>query len=64
MNKKERDGIGILESLKQAGLKMTPEEMQEQKISFIMGSVSEKSGITREFVKSELGKLAGQRSEK
>ena len=53
----------LLESLKQAGQEMTSEGVREQKVSFVMGSLSEDSEITRELVKSELDKLAGQRSE-
>ena len=47
----------VLEDLKQAGQQMTAEEVQQQKISFIMGSLSENSGITRDFVEAELNRL-------
>lgn len=41
----------LLEALKKsAKTKMTPEEHREQRISFIMGSLDDKSGMTREQV--------------
>ena len=55
---KDDPAIGtLLEDLKLAGQRMTAEEVQLQKISFIMGSLSESSGITREFVEAELNRL-------
>lgn len=61
MGENPQKTIELLEDLKQAGQKMTSEEIREQKVSFIMGSVSEKSGITRDFVKSVLDKSSGYR---
>ena len=54
---KERD---ILEQLKEAGQNMTADDLREQKISFIMGSLSENSEITREEVEAALNKSAGE----
>lgn len=49
----------LLENLKQAGQQMTADGVRQQKISFIMGSLSEDSPITRDRVEDELDKLAG-----
>ena len=48
----------LLEKLKQAGQQMTADGVRQQKISFIMGSLSEDSPITRDRVENELDKLA------
>ena len=48
----------LLENLKQAGQQMTADGVRQQKISFIMGSLSEDSPITRDRVEDELDKLA------
>ena len=53
----------LLEKLKEAGQRMTADEVREQKVSFVMGSLSKDSTITREHIKSELDRLPGQRSE-
>ena len=47
----------LLEMLKQAGQQMTADGVRQQKISFIMGSLSEDSPITRDRVENELDKL-------
>ena len=49
----------ILEELKQMGENMTPQDIREQKISFILGTLSHKSSITREFVENELNRMYG-----
>lgn len=51
----------LIENLRQAGQQMTAEDVREQKVSFIMGSLGADSTITREEIKSELDKLPGQR---
>ena len=53
----------LLEGLKQAGKRMTAEDVKQQKISFIMGSLSNDSEITRDRVEAELNKMAGTPSE-
>ena len=44
---------------KSAGKTMTGKEIQQQKISFIMGSLKDDSTITRERVEAELNKRSG-----
>ena len=54
----------LLEALKQAaGRQMTADGVRRQKVSFIMGSLSHDSTITRDRVEAELDKLAGAPSE-
>jgi hypothetical protein len=49
-----------LEALeKAAGQRLTPEEIQKQRISFIMGSLDAKSPITREKVEKLLAEQRG-----
>lgn len=52
----------VLEKLRKAGENMTEEEVRAQKISFIMGTLSSNSKITREEVAAHLDKMAGRRS--
>jgi hypothetical protein len=50
----------ILEALeKAAGQRLTPEEIQKQRISFVMGSLDAKSPITREKVEKLLAEQRG-----
>lgn len=50
----------LLDRLRAAAkVKMSPEQLRKQKISFIMGSLGDDSTITRERVESELNKLEG-----
>ena len=46
----------ILGALKRAGERMTPEQRRQQKISFILGTLSCDSAITRDFVEEVLEK--------
>ena len=39
---------------------MTPEELHKQQVSFIMGSIDEKSGVTRAQVEQVLAKQEGR----
>lgn len=51
----------LLEALKEAaGRKLTAAQMRAQKISFILGTLSEDSTITRENVEAELDRISGQ----
>ena len=52
----------VLEKLRKAGENMTEEEVRAQKISFIMGTLSSNSTITREEVAAHLDRMAGRRS--
>lgn len=52
----------VLEQLKRAGQNMTAEDVRQQKISFIMGSVSEESEITRHQVEEYLDRYADESS--
>ena len=52
----------LIEALRRsAGQEMTEEEIREQKISFIMGTVSVDSKITREEVAAHIDRMAGRR---
>ncbi len=51
----------VLEELKKAGQNMTEEQVRAQKISFIMGTLSSKSKITRKEVADYLDRMAGKR---
>ena len=51
----------VLKKLRKAGENMTEEEVRAQKISFIMGTLSSKSTITREEVAAHLDRMAGKR---
>lgn len=51
----------VLEELRKAGQNMTEEQVRAQKISFIMGTLSSKSTITREEVAAYLDRMAGKR---
>lgn len=51
----------LLDALtKSAGKKLSAEELHEQKISFILGSLREDSTITRDFIESELKNREGE----
>lgn len=50
----------VLEELRKAGAKMTPTDIRQQKVSFIMGSVKEESNITRSYVEEVLDGLEGK----
>ena len=52
----------LLEALRKAGQEMTEEQVREQKISFIMGTLGSDSKITREEVEAQLDRMAGRRS--
>jgi hypothetical protein len=45
---------GLLNALKDAVKEPTPDELRDQSVSFIMGSVGSDSGITRADVESAL----------
>lgn len=49
--------VGAL--MKAATLHLSADEVHKQRVSFVMGSTSEKSGITRAFVEEVLAKQAG-----
>lgn len=51
----------LFEALRQAGQEMTEEDVRQQKISFIMGTVSFDSKITREEVAAHIDRMAGRR---
>lgn len=46
--------------LRAARATMSPEAQRKQKISFIMGSLGDKSTITREHVEHELDRMEGK----
>ena len=52
----------LLEALRKAGQEMTEEQVREQKISFIMGTLGSDSKITRAEVEAQLDRMAGKRS--
>ena len=45
----------LLRKLKEAGERMTAEDLYEQKVSFILGELGHKSGIDRKYVEEMLG---------
>lgn len=45
-----------------AGRPLTADEVRAQRVSFIMGNMSEKSAITRERVESVLGHFEGTKA--
>lgn len=50
----------LLAALKKAaGKLLSAEQVRLQKISFIMGSLSDNSTITRDFVENQLNKING-----
>jgi hypothetical protein len=52
----------LLDALKEAtGRPVSSEELHAQRVSFIMGSVKAKSGITREQVQQVLAKQEGSK---
>ena len=59
-----QDAENILKELKEAGQRMTKEEIHKQRVSFIMGMVGRKGGIDRDYIEAELKKLSGIPSEK
>ena len=52
--------LEILEKLKEAGSRMTRDDIRAQKVSFILGTGSRKSGITRDQVEAELDRARGE----
>ena len=53
----------VLDALKKAGENMTPAQIRQQEISFVMGTLDSKSTVTREFVEEKLDKLFGTTTE-
>ena len=58
---KDQRTDALFEALRQAGQEMTEEDVRQQKISFIMGTVSFDSKITREEVAACIDRMAGRR---
>ena len=58
---KDQRTDALFEALRQAGQEMTEEDVRQQKISFIMGTVSFDSKITREEVAAHIDRMAGRR---
>ena len=63
MNMKSLKGDStLIEALRRAAKRpMTEDEVRQQKISFILGSLSEDSTISRKRVEEELDKNSGTR---
>lgn len=56
-----KSDAALLEALRRAASrKLTQGELQRQKVSFILGSVKETSGITRERIERELAQQDGR----
>lgn len=57
-----RTEAGLLERLKIASSRrLTLDEIERQRVSFIMGMVGNKSGVTREKVRAVLDKQEGRK---
>lgn len=63
MNKPLRTDESLLKALREAAIsKMTAAELREQRISFILGTLKEDSGVTREKVEQVLAKQHGEKA--
>lgn len=63
MNKPLRTDESLLQAIRAAAVsKMTAAELREQRISFILGTLREDSGVTREKVEQVLAIQHGEKA--